>query len=221
MILFINLAFPPYFSEEVSYGELEWRDVSNIIDLNSTFYKWEGAYANVRSQEDWPVQPQGWFELTVRIPFEICENWSRINILTTFSTGTYGGVNYSWTLSWRIYNDTYIALSDKWDHLFLVSADTPASKSADFPIYISREQENSSVYTSGKWFYEAVLTVHHAKHFGKSTHYINHYQLSTEIIQETEAKQTTPSKSLYTSVIAATAMIISAACVLKRKNKHS
>lgn len=189
VILAVNLAFPTYV-DSVSAEEKIYRRTGGygVVDQNGTLYDF-GFVSNLsdydlQTQDDIPTQPIGWFTLAVRIPFEVDSDWKKISAFAIFSTGTYGGVVYYWTVNWRIYNSSRVALSNEWSDSLWVSADTPVTLWKNITNNIERNNVTSSVYTPGRWCFEVALTIHNATLSYSGRQYDNYYSLFLEVAEE-------------------------------------
>jgi len=155
-----NIIFPPYVVLTAHYVEVSrWTAAYGVLDENSTIY--EFTFVSSPSEYDFQTSenpqsnPPGWFNLTIRIPFEIHKNWTRIHSRAIFSTGTYGGARYFWTLKWRFLNSSVVAFSDSWDHSLDVDPDRPTTLWRDnIEYHIGHDENNSSIYTPGQWRWE-------------------------------------------------------------------
>lgn len=191
-ILGANIIFPPFVESTTDEVEVSrWLDTWGVHDQNSTFYEHIPSpdEYDIETQDTLPFRPSGWFNLTVTIPFEIDKNWTKIDTHMIFSATTPGGVWFFWTLKWRLYNSSNVALSDDWSDSFAVSANTPITVDKNIEYNIGRDEKNGSIYTPGQWYYEVTLTVHNTtllpsalKHGLK---YYIYYNLFLEVSQET------------------------------------
>jgi len=129
LILSLNSAFPPFAivtSQEI--GVTRWNSTCSVFDSNSTIHEFafvDSSYYKIETQKTQPSQPSGWFNLTLKNPFEIYNNWTKIYLRALFHTGTEGGCIYWWTLNWRLHNDAVTPLSDSWDFSSGASAYRP------------------------------------------------------------------------------------------------
>jgi len=187
LILAVNVVFPPFtsmMSEQTQ--DFQWADNYGMYDDNSTIYGYgflETPNYDLQDGTSRTSDPLGWFNMTLRSPFTIQDNWTRIHIRVLFFTGTYGGIKYSWTLRWRAYNVTE-ALSDSWSYGLDVSADRPFSLQNDDIVYdVVRGAGNSSLYNVGQWVLEANL-VHNATLL-RAQEYNAYYNLRLEITEST------------------------------------
>jgi hypothetical protein len=185
----INLALPPPVDPVVPARNIYRRTGGyGVADHNGTLYDFDFVSNlsdyDLQTQDDLPSQPPGWFTLAVRIPFAVDSNWKGISAFAIFSTGTYGGVTYYWTLKWRLFNSSRVALSEEWSHYFVVSADTPATLWKNVTNNFERNEVTSSVYTPGRWYFEVALTIHNATLSFSGRQYDNYYSLFLEVIQK-------------------------------------
>ena len=225
LILGINFIFPEYVASRTYFGGISrWTAGYGVFDENSTFYTFSFVSSpseyNIETQNTSPFHPSGWFNLTIKVPFEIDRNWRRIGVSTIFSAGTYGGVQFFWTLRWRLYNSSRVAFSDSWSHFIIASADSPTALWKNIESNIGRDEKNSSVYIPGQWYYEVTLTVHNATLVFSALKYQNYYNLLLEVFQQTSlAIPTTLFLRSFFSVLTAgvTVALVLGLYIIKRK----
>lgn len=225
LALGMNGIFPPYtiVTTQGTKGS-RWNNNCGVIDQNSTVHEYEFANSEIETQRTQSSRPPGWFNLTFRVPFEIDENWTRVYMRAIFSTGTWGGVIYWWTLKWRCYNDNVVAFSDEWRFSLESSAWRPLMLSRDNIEYnIMQHEPNSSIYTPGQWFFEATLTVHNATIKRGASEYQVYYNLFLEVFQDSSLseRQLILTNSFYqTLIVEATLALILGLHIIRRAKKH-
>lgn len=155
LILGMNIVFPPFVELTTHEAEVSrWTAAYGVLDENSTtFYEFEfvpppGEY-DIETRNTLPFRPPGWFNLTVRIPFELEKNWTRINVYTIFSACTSGGVWFFWTVEWRLYNSSNVAISDDWSDSYAVSANTPITVDKNIEYDIGRDEKTAQFIHQG------------------------------------------------------------------------
>jgi len=213
LILALNVVFPPFVAETSQKTmDFRWTTSYGLLDDNSTIrlYGFAGDY-DIQARETQHSSPPSWFNLTLRRPFEIFSNWTKIYLRVFLSTGTYGRAAYSWTLSWRLYNVT-TAFSDSWTYMLDVDPDYKYDlERNDIEYDISREDRNSSIYNPARWIFEANL-VHNATMLSYAHQYQAYYNLRLEVSEETSATNSTSnirlSDSFYLSLAAASTMVL-------------
>jgi hypothetical protein len=213
LILGLNLVFPPYVTGKSQVtSDFKWTSGYGVFDDNSTIREFVFASlldADILCRQTKHDYPLGQFNLTLRRPFQIFENWTKIYLRLEFCTGTYGGTTYKWNLRWRFYNAT-TAFSDKYSDLFLVSYGYIITQWKDnFTYTISREDANSSIYNPAKWTFEANL-YHNATRLYDAPEYQVYYYVLLEATEETASTSSYPtfSNSFYLSLGAACLMIL-------------
>jgi hypothetical protein len=213
LILGLNLVFPPYVtgkSQETS--DFHWTSGHGLLDDNSTVRLFTFADLfdiDILARETKHDYPLGQFNLTLRRPFEIFENWTKIYLRLEFCTGTYGGTTYKWNLRWRFYNTT-TAFSDSYANMVMVSYGYAITQWKDNYVYtISRQDANSSMYNPAKWTFEANL-YHNATRFLNAPEYQVYYYLLLEATEETATTKSnaTLTNSFYLSLAAACMMVL-------------
>jgi hypothetical protein len=212
LILGLNLVFPPYAASKLETSDFHWTSGYGLLDDNSTVRLFTFASffdIDILARQTKHDYPLGQFNLTLRRPFEIFENWSRIYLRLEFCTGTYGGTIYEWNLRWRFYNAT-IAFSDSYSNQVIVSYGYPITQwKDDYTYTISREDQNSSIYNPAIWTFEANL-YHNATRAFDAPEYQVYYYVLLEATEETAvtSSQATLTNSFYLSLGAATMMVL-------------
>jgi hypothetical protein len=227
LILSLNLVFPPYAEGKSQVtSDFKWTSGYGLLDDNSTIR--EFVFANLldvdllcrETKYDYPL---GQFNLTMRRPFEILENWTKIYLRLEFCTGTYGGTTYKWNLRWKFHNAT-TAFSDHYSNMVVVSYGYTITQWKDnFTYTISRDDANSSIYNPAKWTFELNL-YHNATRFLNAPEYQVYYYVLLEATEETASTSSnaTFTNSFYLSLGAAFMMVlvITLQIIEKRKWVH-
>lgn len=223
LILGLNLVFPPFAASKLETSDFHWTSGYGLLDDNSTVLLFPFADffdIDILARQTKHDYPLGQFNLTLRRPFEIFENWSRIYLRLEFCTGTYGGTVYNWNLRWQFHNDT-IAFSDSYSNQVTVSYGYTVTQWKDNYTYtISREDQNSSIYNPADWTFEVNL-YHDAVLFLDSPEYQVYYYVLLEATEETavNSSQATFTNSFYLSIGAAVMMVIVITLQLMEKKK--
>lgn len=224
----MNIVFPPYIMLTTRYVEISrWTASYGILDENSTLccfsFVSSPAEYDLQTYDTVPSQPSGWFNLTIKIPFKIPENWTKICVRAFFFTGTCGGVWYFWKLKWQLHNNINITISDEWSHSLDVDPHRPTTLWRDnIEYHIWRDKNDSSIYTpNGQWFWETTLTVDKATRLSYATTYQIYYNLFLETFLETTSEKPhfKYSASLYPTITAETTLTIILALQITNKIK--
>jgi len=227
LILGLNLVFPPYAAEKSQVtSDFHWSSGFGLLDDNSTvrlFYFADLFDIDILARETKHDYPPGQFNLTLRRPFEIFDNWTKIYMQIIICIGTYGGTNFKWTLSWRFYNIT-TAFSDSIGDNSTVSYGYPITWWRDDAIPIAynieRQDKNSSIYYPAKWTFEVNL-LHNAVLFLNSPQYQVYYYLLLKVTEETATVKSnaTLTNSFYLSLVAACTMALVITLQIVEKTK--
>jgi hypothetical protein len=215
ILLGLAIIFPPIadvttyesriFERSAAFGVLD--DNSTLSQYGFAFppsleFFWDPKYLSLGG-------PTGRFNLTLRVPFEITEDWAKINVSTTFSVGTYGGVLFFWSVEWRLYNATNTPLKGDWSHLLDISANSPLTLQKDLASNIGRDENNASIYLPGKWYYEGTLKVFNVTLEPLAGKYQIYYNLGVRVSEQISSPisyKTISMNSIY--FIAATIVIL-------------
>ena len=202
-----NTVFPQQISFTNRGGQANRTTAGySVVDENSTLYSY--AFADPPSEAQMETQntlaalsPLGWLDLVLRIPFNMSRDATGLRVSTIFSTGTFGGSQHFWTVSWRLYNSSVIASSGNWDYSMVVSANSSMTLCKNLGANL--DESNISLCSPGPWYYEATLIVHNATLFSAARTYQNQYNLFLEVYQETTSASIFCERSFVTVLISA------------------
>jgi len=223
LVLCVNVFSPlPVEIGEQETKTFRWSAAWGILDENSTIFSYDfaprPAEVNIETWDDLPFRPPGWFNLTMKIPFEVYNNWTEIYLHPYFYTATDGGVWYFWALKWRLYNSSHVVLSDDWSHSLLVSADRTATLWRDNIEYHLLRSKNSSLIKPGQWYFQITLTAHNSTLFHAQKYHV-YYNLFLEIFQKTSSEKphyTSPTP-FYSTLIAGTTIALTLGLYITKK----